>query len=176
MREEETKVNRTMNIQALKYGNRPHYEWNARLLEQNGDYVFVLAEYGRKLRHFTKNSVFTLNNWTIEFFSSSRWFTVAADIKDGRVVQYYCNINEPSVINGDDISFVDLDLDYVWRNGEWAVVDEDEFELHRVKLGYPEELVRRARTELEQLKQLVSRREFPFDGSIERLIERIPAG
>lgn len=167
-------MDRTIKIQALKYGSRPHYEWEAKVLEQTGDYVFVLAEYGRKLRHFTKNSVFTLNNWTIEFFSSSSWFTVAADIRDGKVSQYYCNINEPSIIDGDQVSFIDLDLDYVWRDGQWAVVDEDEFELHQVKFAYPEELVRKAREELERLKQRVSDKAFPFDGTIERLISRVP--
>lgn len=164
-----------MQIRAMKYGDKPHYEWEAGVLEQKDDYVFLLAEYGRRLRHYTKNSVFTLNNWTIEFMSSSLWFTVAADVKDGRISQYYCNINQPARIEGGRITFVDLDLDYVCENGEWKVVDEEEFEHHQMTFGYPDWLVRKARAELEQLKKRVREQAFPFDGSIERFIGRIPA-
>lgn len=174
MRERDRTLTRTINIRALKYGDKPHYEWNAELLEQREGHLFLLAGYGRQLRHYTKNSVFTVNKWTIEFISPSLWFTVAADIENGKICQYYCNINQPARLEGDRVSFVDLDLDLVWRDGLWSVVDEDEFELHRVRFGYPEELVRRTREELELLQQRVREKAFPFDGSIERLIGRIP--
>jgi uncharacterized protein len=161
-------------IQALKYGNRPHYEWNTTLLEKTDTYIFVLGEYGRKLQHHTKQKVFTVENWTIEFFSFVSWFTVSADIVGGKIQQYYCNINEPAKINGNNVSFVDLDLDYVQRNGEWKVVDEDEFESNAVKFSYPDDLIHKARYELANLQELIRNKQFPFDGSIDRLIGLVP--
>ncbi|NHN34608.1 DUF402 domain-containing protein [Paenibacillus agricola] len=166
--------NQMITIQALKYGGHLHYEWNTILLEQTDSYIFVLGEYGRKLSHYTKDQIFTVENWTIEFFSLDSWFTVSADIVEGKILQYYCNINQPATINGQVVSFVDLDLDLVYRNGKWAVVDEDEFASNTLKFGYPDELVKRARMELDSLQERIARKQFPFDGAIERFIRMIP--
>jgi protein associated with RNAse G/E len=129
-----------------------------------------LSKPGRKLRHHTKQSIFTIDNWTIEFFSFDSWFTVSADIMEGRIGQYYCNINEPAKIQGNMVSFVDLDLDYVQRNGEWMVVDEDEFVSNAVKFSYPNALIHRAKAELVGLQTLISKGQFPFDGTLDRFI------
>ncbi|MFC0212489.1 DUF402 domain-containing protein [Paenibacillus chartarius] len=167
----------TVTIQAQKYGNRPHYEWNTKLLERMDSYVIVLGEYGRQLQHYTKQKVFTVENWTIEFFSSDLWFTVSADVDvaGGSIKQYYCNINMPARIQDDIVSFIDLDLDLVQRNGEWKVVDEDEFERHAIAYAYPEPLIERARQELSDLQRRIRNNEFPFDGTLERFIDCIPA-
>ncbi|MNI67361.1 hypothetical protein D3C73_1229880 [compost metagenome] len=166
--------NDIVTIQALKYGDRLHYEWNTTLLEQTDTHIFVLGEYGRKLNHYTKDKVFTVDNWTIEFFSFDSWFTVSADVIDGEIKQYYCNINQPAQINGHVVSFVDLDLDLIYRNDQWMVVDEDEFASNAVKFGYSNELIQRAVTELEDLQERISKKQFPFDGAMERFIGMIP--
>ncbi|MCS7460759.1 DUF402 domain-containing protein [Paenibacillus doosanensis] len=162
-----------LTIQSLKYGNHLHYEWNTKLLEQTGEYVFVLGEKGRKLHHYTKGKIFTMDHWTIEFFSFTSWFTVSADIAEGTIRQFYCNINQPARIQGNHVSFVDLDLDLICRGGEWKVVDEDEFATNAVRYGYPDELIARARQELELLQKRVAERKFPFDGTIDRWVERV---
>lgn len=162
-----------ITIRALKYGNTPHYEWQSKLLEQTDKHLFVLSEQGRKLRHHTKGNIFTVPHRTIEFFSGEHWFTVSADIADGGIRQYYCNINEPAKRSGDVVTFVDLDLDLVQQDGVWKVVDEDEFVQNAQRLSYPEKLVQRAREELARLQRRIEERKFPFDGTIERYIEKI---
>ena len=42
------------------------------------------------------------------------------------------------------------------------LVDEDEFEVNQVKLGYSQELIERALVETERLADLLHRREEPF--------------
>ncbi|SEB49179.1 DUF402 domain-containing protein [Paenibacillus sp. GP183] len=163
-----------ITIQVLKFGDHLHYEWTTKLLEKTETHIFVLGEYGRKLNHHTKQKIFTVDNWTIEFFSFDLWFTVSADVVDGKIKQYYCNINEPAKIKGNTVSFVDLDLDLIQRNGDWKVVDEDEFEINSVRFNYPEELIRRSRKELNNLQDRVKNNKFPFDGAIERFIKFIP--
>jgi hypothetical protein len=162
-----------ITIKALKFGDRPHYEWETTLLEKTDTYIIVLGERGRKLQHHTKQKIFTVDNWTIEFFSFESWFTVSADVVDSKITQYYCNVNEPAKIDGATVTFVDLDLDYVQRSGEWRVVDEDEFVHNAVLFGYPDELVRTARQELFRLQERVRNKQFPFDGTIDRFIGSI---
>ncbi|MBW5447587.1 DUF402 domain-containing protein [Cohnella sp. CFH 77786] len=162
-----------VRVQALKYGNRPHYEWDTILLERSESHIFVLGEYGRKLHHHTKQRIFTVENWTLEFFPFDAWFTVSADVVGGQIQQYYCNINEPAKLEDNTVSFVDLDLDLIHRNGEWRVVDEDEFERNSVKFAYPDGLIHRAKLELANLQSRIQNKGFPFDGSLERFIDRI---
>ncbi|WP_282937137.1 DUF402 domain-containing protein [Paenibacillus sp. RC67] len=163
-----------ITIQAMKYGNRLHYEWNTTLLEKTDSHIFVLSEPGRQLQHYTRGKTFICEHWTIEFFPFDSWYTVSADIVNGKITQYYCNINQPAVCNGNTVSYIDLDLDFVQRNNIWKVVDEDEFAVNAVELSYPPDLVERARLELENLQQRVANGQFPFDGTIERFIAAIP--
>ncbi|TYP70542.1 DUF402 domain-containing protein [Paenibacillus methanolicus] len=163
-----------MTVRAFKYGARPHYEWETTLLERGDAHVFVLSALGRRLRHFTKNAVFTIDRWTVEYFAADCWFTVSADVVDGRIVHYYCNVNEPARISEDEVSFVDLDLDLLGADGLWRVVDEDEFAQNSVAFGYPEALIARVREELAALRRRIEEGGFPFDGTLERLAAKVP--
>lgn len=163
-----------VTVKALKYGDKLHYEWETTLLQKSDRHIVVLGEYGRKLQHHTKQKVFTVDNWTIEFFSFDLWFTVSADVVNGKIEQYYCNINKPAKMDGNVISFVDLDLDYVHRNGEWKVIDEDEFEHNAVKFGYPDDLIHNAKRELVSLQERIKNKQFPFDGTLENFIDCVP--
>lgn len=69
------------------------------------------------------------------------WFTAAMEVEDGKVVSTYCNVAKPTLFKNEEISFVDLDLDFIQeKNNQWTVVNEDEFELNSIKYGYPKEL------------------------------------
>jgi hypothetical protein len=69
----------------------------------------------------------------------------------------------PRWVSPDRYEMVDLDLD-VTRNqdGEVAVEDEDEFEIHQVRYGYSEEMIERARTEKEWVVEALRKRAEPF--------------
>lgn len=165
-----------MTIKALKYGERLHYEWETLLLERTERHVIVLGEHGRRLRHYTKGRIFTIENWTIECFPTDAWFTVSADVINGEIARYYCNLCQPPRIKGRELAFVDLDIDLVFRDGEWKVVDEDEFAENAIKLAYPRELTARVREELAALQRRIETDSYPFDGTIERFVERVPKG
>ena len=52
--------------------------------------------------------------------------------------ELYCDIIGPLSWHGTVVTMVDLDLDVIRTfSGETRLVDEDEFELHRVELDYP---------------------------------------
>lgn len=69
----------------------------------------------------------------------------------------------PSVLNQNELSFVDLDLDFIKRkNHDWEVMDEDEFEVNSIKYLYPEELKQETIMALERLKGEVDEGYFPF--------------
>ncbi|MBD2869047.1 DUF402 domain-containing protein [Paenibacillus arenilitoris] len=158
-----------IRLKALKYPDRNHYEWEGELLEQTDDYVIVLCRPGRRLVHYTKNKVFTIDNTSLEIFFLKEWHTVAIGLEQGRAVSYYCNVAMPSVLDGDELRFVDLDLDLVQgRDEPWKVVDEDEFEANSETFRYPPELKDNAVQALARLKAKVEKGEFPFHADVLR--------
>lgn len=160
-------MNKTINIKALKYPNIPHYEWEGEMLEKTDDYILLLCKPGRKLTHHTKNKVFIEHNTSIEYFSLTEWYTAAMKVVDEEIVSYYCNVAMPSVLEGNNLSFIDLDLDLLkQKNEDWKVVDEDEFAENSIRLNYPPQLKTRAIRALEELKAKTIQEEFPFNQDV----------
>lgn len=81
-------------------------------------------------------------------------------------VHLYIDICTPPVWNDRGARMIDLDFDVVVWNaqmgGHVELVDEDEFEQHRVELAYPADLVERARRAATDVLTRVQRAQAPF--------------
>src|SRR5699024_12448971 len=98
-------MNNILRIKALKYPNLPQYEWEGEILQKTSDYVLVKCKPGRKLDHHTKNTVFTVDNTALEYFSLKEWFTAAMQIYTASVVSYYCNGAKPTILQTNILTF-----------------------------------------------------------------------
>lgn len=100
-------------------------------------------------------------------------FTLQLDLEQDGTLQWYSNIGIPPIITDEEIHFVDLDVDLVARQlGEWQLVDEEEFDINRVRYDYPESVISEVWQTVGEVKQRIRLQQFPFDGSLERrLIE-----
>ncbi|SNZ14166.1 protein associated with RNAses G and E [Terribacillus aidingensis] len=155
-----------IHLKSYKYPNIPHYEWKGQLLQKKPDYAMVLCEKGRELKHHTKGITFTIDVTSLEYFFFKEGFTVAMEVGAGEILSYYCNIATPSVFEGDELRYIDLDLDLIKkRNENWQVIDKDEFESNAVKYSYPPDLKSYALKSLELLRKRINTASFPFDGS-----------
>ena len=74
----------------------------------------------------------------------------------------------PATWHDGTVRCVDLDLDVIWRasTGEVLLDDEDEFELHQARFGYPAELIEQVWRGTAEVRDLIARRVHPFDGSL----------
>ena len=85
--------------------------------------------------------------------------------------ELYVDIVTPPVRTATTVTMVDLDLDVIrWVDGRVELVDEDEFEEHRVTLGYPDDVVAAARREAAWVLDAVRRGEEPFAGTTARRV------
>ncbi|MFC7550841.1 DUF402 domain-containing protein [Plantactinospora sp. GCM10030261] len=84
-----------------------------------------------------------------------------------RTSEVYCDIATPARWDGDTVYLVDLDLDVVRRRATGAIElrDEDEFAEHRVRFGYPADLVARAREAADWLFIALGDGTEPFAGA-----------
>jgi len=161
-------MGKPVTIRAYKYGERLHYEWPAEIIEKTDEYVMVMCRAGRTFTHHTKGKTFIMPYPSIEVFYFNQWYTVAITFQSADRLMYYCNIAEPALLNDDVLSFVDLDLDYIKEPDEdWKVVDEEEFIAHQQQFGYSAQLIARAELALEELKQLIESKQFPFNDAID---------
>ncbi|HET9518994.1 MAG TPA: DUF402 domain-containing protein [Actinoplanes sp.] len=81
-----------------------------------------------------------------------------------RTSEVYCDMATPARWEGDSVHIVDLDLDVVRRRATGAIelLDEDEFDLHRVQFGYPDEVVAEARAAAARLFVMLGDGTEPF--------------
>lgn len=91
------------------------------------------------------------NHWTLPR-SDQRW-----------TPETYANVSLPASFDGETVRWVDLDLDVVVRAGVTELLDEDEFEEHRERWGYPERVARGALEAASQLMDLARSGAAPFD-------------
>lgn len=162
-----------LTVKSFKHPNHLHYEWPTTLLQETDDFLVVSSAAGRRLKHYTKGQTFTIELPAIEIFSKTEWFTASLDIQQGRIVSAYCNIAKPSQRIGDEIHFVDFDVDYVKRPDQgWTVVDEDEFIENSKRYSYTPELIERVYIELSKLMRRVETKQFPFN---EGFLESVPS-
>lgn len=103
------------------------------------------------------------------------WIASFNDERDPKGVELYIDVTTASEWVAESLfRTIDLDLDVVrYFDGRLKLKDTDEFEERRVKLGYPDHVVRRAREEAESLMQAVEARQEPFDGVGRRWLEKL---
>ncbi len=79
-------------------------------------------------------------------------------------VEIYVDVTSAPVWDDGTLTTVDVDLDVVrYRDGTTALLDEDEFADHQVRLAYPPDVVETAERTAKWLMEVVAARVEPFD-------------
>jgi len=151
-------------VHSCKHDGRVHRRWPARVVRREGPLVVLDAVFGEEVRHPLIGTI-EAGTRSTEFFWTDRWYSVFRFRSPaGRLLRFYCNINTPARLAGGVLSFVDLDVDVlVEPDYSYAVLDEDEFDLHAELYRYPEDYRDHVRRALDELLSLIDARQFPFD-------------
>lgn len=151
-----------------KWGDRPHWEYDALRLGEDEHGTWVGAAAGTRLSRPGADflapgpfvSLLPPDQPFVATFYDPVWLQSA---ETG--VDVYVDITTVPAWDGDVVSMVDLDLDVVrGRTGRVWVDDEDEFADHRVRFGYPEEIVRLAASGCDAVHAAVRAGAPPYDG------------
>jgi hypothetical protein len=146
-----------------KYGDRPHWEFDAVLLgsDAHGEWLGVPAHtpMARPGAAFTP----PVDSVLLVPASGEGW--LGTFYAPGFRVEVYVDVTTPARWDGAVLRAVDLDLDVVrGETGRVWVDDEDEFAEHRLAFGYPDDLVSAASTTCNDVHRRVADRVSPFDG------------
>ncbi|HEY0247700.1 MAG TPA: hypothetical protein VGC45_05495 [Gryllotalpicola sp.] len=119
------------------------------------------------------------------------WFTIGADSAlfvpwnadwcvrfytgDAEGLEVFAQAVKPVRISGELIEFVALDLGVEVASGGVRLTGEEEFEWNQVAQDYPEELVRRAQTAVNEAFERIMLAEYPFDRSSAEIVAELRA-
>ncbi|WP_138420764.1 nucleoside tri-diphosphate phosphatase [Aquibacillus sediminis] len=151
----------TIQIHSYKHNGQLHRVWqNSLILKGNSNVVIVAND--KTLVSESDGRTWITREPAICYFHSKYWFNIIGMIRnDG--IYYYCNIGSPFVFEQDAIKYIDYDLDVkVYPDMTFTLLDEDEYEVHRKQMNYPEVLDRILKNNVDYLIQWVRQRKGPF--------------
>lgn len=137
-------------IQCYKHNKKVHRAWSeAIVLDIKKDYM--VFGNSKTLVTEEEGTTWRTKEPAIMYYFKNKWYNVIAQMKnDG--IYYYCNIATPFIIEENTIKYIDYDLDLrIFPKGEYKVLDRLEYEYHKNKMKYSEDLdivINNALTEL----------------------------
>ncbi|MCW2764812.1 MAG: hypothetical protein JWO11_771 [Nocardioides sp.] len=160
-----------------KWGDRPHWEFDGILLgaDEHGDWIgFPAGTHMSRPGATYVAPVAQVGLVPAPGAPVDRGW-LATFHAPGGVVTTYVDMTTPPEWDGAVLRAVDLDLDVVrLPEGDVGVDDEDEFEAHRVRYSYPEDVVALAITSCERILTAITEEDRPFDGTAEAWLARVP--
>lgn len=147
-----------------KWGREPHYRGSMFVLGEDELGLWLWGPSGRTIYRGAE-PLFVTEYDVITVVPPGAWWAPAWWLGHPEL-DLYVNINTPAEIGEDRIVYTDLDLDVIRLvDGSCEIVDQDEFEVHQRRYGYPEEVVAATEQAAAEALQLVSERVPPFDGT-----------
>jgi protein associated with RNAse G/E len=161
---------RLVRVSSTKFDGSLHQDYVAHPLDSQagGEALRLYVSAGTAMRsyrgEFTVRQAFTQLFWPgADCWWNVEHFHEPLPFANRPSLLTYANVSTPAEFDGETIRWVDLDLDVIVTEAGVRLIDEDEFEEHRERFGYPDDLVMKARAAAELLIDLASRGERPFD-------------
>jgi protein associated with RNAse G/E len=150
-------------LRARKYDGAEHWVQPFQVLSDDG--TLIVTEYRARTPIYTSRGEFRSPYDSRVYFWRDRWYNVFRLARPGCATSlWYCNVTTPPSFDGQEISYVDLDLDVAVRpNGCIELLDADEFAEHQRKYGYPRDVIARAEEAANQVARLAQCNAFPFN-------------
>ncbi len=164
---------RWMKVQAYKHDGALHRQWSpAYLVEETEEYWALCS----KMSSVTENDgrKWMTKEKAVFLLFKKQWMNVICMFKEGQGICYYVNIATPTILDQGYLKYIDYDLDVkLYPNHQEKTLDENEFERHIQTYGYPDSLTKAIKKSTEEVKELISKRQFPFmDEEIKRLYSK----
>ncbi|MBX7054831.1 MAG: DUF402 domain-containing protein [Pyrinomonadaceae bacterium] len=155
-------VNFTVN--SRKFDGTVNRTWRCRPVDINGPALVLFGSFARDTEHPDLGSI-AAGTLSYEFFWPGQWYNVFRFHEpDGSLRNFYYNVSMPYSLNGDQLDYIDLDIDLiVWPDGRSQVLDIEEFEQNTRFYNYPADVVSNAERTLRELIQAIESGTQPTD-------------
>ena len=150
-----------LRVLKRRYDGSTVFAWTGRVLEQTDEYVLLAGLFNAGHRDLGY-VVLERGDLFLEWYYFGRWYNIFQIYGSaGQLKGWYCNVGMPPVLEDGELGYVDLALDvFVYPDGRYLVLDEDEFaDLKRGTLR-PEDAARAERG-LAELLALIAADRLP---------------
>jgi protein associated with RNAse G/E len=155
-------TSREIAVHAKKYDGRVRKTWTGGVVSESDELIVLVAKFEASVEH---NDLGNIKAGTISFehFWLDRWYNIFRFHEpDGALLAYYVNIAMPAELDGEVLSYVDLDIDVIrWPDGRVDVLDRDDFEKNQKKFDYPQDVIDNAEAALSNVLQLIEKGQLP---------------
>ncbi|WP_047981085.1 nucleoside tri-diphosphate phosphatase [Ornithinibacillus contaminans] len=161
-----------IQIQSYKHNGSLHRVWESSIVLKGTELTVIGANDKTQVIESDGRTWITREP-AICYFHSKHWFNIIGMLRDDGI-HYYCNISSPFVYEDNTIKYIDYDLDLkVYPDMTFDLLDEDEYEIHRKLMNYPDVLDRILYNNIADLQHWVQQRKGPFSpGFIDQWYER----
>ncbi|QDP39383.1 nucleoside tri-diphosphate phosphatase [Radiobacillus deserti] len=151
----------SIQIHSYKHDGQLHRVWDNSLVLKSTRNVIIGAN-DKTLVTESDGRTWITREPAICYFHSKYWFNIIGMLRtDG--IYYYCNISSPFVYDAEALKYIDYDLDIkVFPDMTFTLLDEDEYELHKAQMNYPEVLDHILKNNVEYLVRWIRQRKGPF--------------
>lgn len=155
-----------MTVASTKYDGSHHYRFPVTVVEDAGHRLAVWAPAGTVLDSY-RGRFASQRHFLWWYYRDRDWNFEVLWERDWTPNKHYVNVALPATWDDGVVRFVDLDLDISWwSDGTVHLLDEDEFATHRERMDYPDPLVDRAWSAVDEVRDLIARRVPPLDGGL----------
>ncbi len=133
------------------------------MIKQENFLLTFVGEFDKEIDH-PHLGVIRRGTISHEFYWLDRWYNVFRFHEpDGKLRNFYCNINMLPTFEKKILNYVDLDIDVlVWKDFSFEILDLDEFEENAVKYHYSPQVYDKANESLAELIVMIEKKSFPF--------------
>jgi protein associated with RNAse G/E len=152
-----------ITVRVLKYDGAEHRRWSAKIARREGPMIVLDAEFDYDVQHHLLGEI-PRGTRTIEYYWLDCWYNVFQFMNnEGSTRLFYCNVSAPPRLEGDVLSYVDLDIDLlVQPDLSYQLLDMEEFEANAERWSYSAETRRQALASVTELVSMIEGRRFPF--------------
>lgn len=154
--------NSAITVNSLAFDGTVRRSWKCKLIERIDPLLLFVGTFDRDVEH---GELGLIKKGTIsyEYYWLDRWYNIFRFHEaDGRLRNYYCNINMPPTFVGGELNYIDLDIDVVvWSDMRYQILDRDEFEENAAKFNYSEKIREMVEATLAELIAIVERGDLP---------------
>lgn len=150
-----------MQIQSYKHNGSLHRVWEETTVLK-GTSNLVIGGNDRTTVTESDGRTWVTREPAICYFHAQHWFNIIGMIREDGIY-YYCNLSSPFAYDQEALKYIDYDLDIkVFPDMTYTLLDEDEYELHRRKMDYPEVIDHILRRNVDKLVRWIRQRKGPF--------------
>lgn len=145
-------MSRIFTVNSRKFDGTIRRSWKCELVSLDGDKLDLTGSFDQTVEHPDLGRI-EAGTISHERFYLDRWYNYFVfEHPSGSLRNYYINICMPPDIGYETVDYVDLDIDLiVWPDGRLQTLDLEEFDANRKRFGYPDEIVQKTGSTVEEL-------------------------